>query len=69
MPIHYKFDVLEALKDQGYSTYRLRKEKILSQTTIKCLRNGKPISWSSLEPICKILNCQPGDVLIYQEEK
>jgi DNA-binding Xre family transcriptional regulator len=69
MPIHYKFDVLEALKNQGYSTYRLRKEKILSQTTIKCLRNGEPISWSSLEQICKILNCQPGDVLIYQEEK
>lgn len=68
MPIRYKFDVLTALKDKGYSTYRLRKERILSQTTIKCLRDGEPISWSSLEQVCKILNCQPGDVLVYAEE-
>lgn len=65
MPITYKFDVLAALNDKGYSTYRLRNEKILSQTTIKCLRDKAPVSFETLERICNILECQPGDILSY----
>ena len=65
MPITYKFDVLAALNEKGYSTYRLRNEKILSQTTIKCLRDKAPVSFETLERICAILECQPGDVLTY----
>ena len=34
MPIRYKLDILEALKQAGYSTYRLRKEKILGERVI-----------------------------------
>lgn len=31
MAIRYKIDVLNALKEAGYSTYKLRKEKILGE--------------------------------------
>lgn len=31
MPIKYKIDVLEALKAAGYTTYKLRQEKILGE--------------------------------------
>jgi len=65
MAIQYKFDVLASLKVKGYSTYRLRKEKILGEATIQQLRNGEKVSWINLETFCKYLNCQPGDIIEY----
>ena len=69
MPIVYKFDVLEALKEKGYSSYNLRKEKLLSESTIQALRNKKQISWDNLEKLCKLLQCQPSDLIEYVEEE
>ena len=69
MPIGYKFDVLEALKNAGYNTNRLRIERILSEGTIQALRENRMISMDSLAKICQILHCQPGDVIFLNEEK
>ena len=68
MPIRYKIDILSALKDKGYSTYRLRKEKIIGERTIQKFRNGEIVSSDNLALICKLLECQPGDILIYSDE-
>lgn len=65
MPIAYKIDVLSALKEKGFSTYRMRKEKILAESTIQAFRSGDMISYEKLAQICKMLGCQPGDVLKY----
>ncbi len=65
MDIRFKIDVLQALKDKGYSTYRLRKEKIMGEATIQQLRNGEIVSWENLSRICCLLQCQPGDLLEY----
>ena len=46
MPIIYKKDILAALKDAGYSTYRLRKEKLLGESTSQQLRNNELVSWA-----------------------
>ena len=54
MPIVYKIDVLEALKEKGFSSYNLRKDKLLSESTIQALRNKKQISWDNLEKLCKL---------------
>lgn len=59
MPLVYKIDVLQALKDKGYNTTRLRKEKILAESTIQKLRDNKPISWANISQICELLECQP----------
>lgn len=59
MPLVYKIDVLQALKDKGYNTNKLRKEKILAESTIQKLRDKKPISWENIAKICELLNCQP----------
>ena len=67
MPIVYKIDVLARLKAAGYSSYRLIQEKTLSPSTVQRLRTGEPISWDNIERICRLLNCQPGDVLEYKE--
>lgn len=69
MPIKYKLDILDALKQAGYSTYRLRKEKILGERVIQQLRDGELVSWKTIETICGILNCQPGDLVEYEKER
>lgn len=69
MPIQYKKDILSELKEKGYSTYRLRKDKILGEATIQNLRTGKIVSLDNLSTICRILECQPGDILKYVKEE
>lgn len=47
-------------------------EKIgLTQANISILKTGKAkaIRFSTLESICKALNCQPGDILEYIDEE
>lgn len=68
MGLSYKIDVIESLKEKGLSTYKIRKEKLLSESTLQKLRNKQPISWENIESICKILQCQPSDLLIYKED-
>lgn len=65
MPLIYKINVLAALKEKGYTTYKIRQEKLLSESTVQRLRDGIGVSWENLETICALLNCQPGDVIEY----
>lgn len=65
MPLKFKINVLDALKQAGYNTSRIRQENLLSQSTLQKLRDGGQLSWSNLEKICTVLNCQPGDILEY----
>lgn len=64
----YKFDVLEALKEAGYTTSRLRKEKLLNESAIQYIREGKPIGPVPLNQLCKLLDMQPGNILKYTED-
>lgn len=66
MPIKYKIDILEALKEKGFTSYRIRKEKIFGQKTLQDFRNGNVVlSADCLEKLCSILNCQIGDLIEY----
>ena len=68
MSLYYAIDVLTELKNKGYNTNRLRKEKILAESTIQKLRNKEPISWGNIETLCKLLECQPQDFLHYSDD-
>ena len=68
MPIKYKIDILEALKNIGYSQNRIRNEKLIGQATLTQLRHGELVSWKTIETICRLLNCQPGAILEYTPE-
>lgn len=68
MPIIYKKDILSALKDKGYNTNRLRKEKLLGESTIQQLRENKLVSWANVDRICGLLDCQVGDILERKKE-
>ena len=63
MKLCYKIDVLAALKEKGYSTYRLREENLLSQSTIQKFRKGNGVGWENLETLCNLLDCQPSDII------
>ena len=69
MALQYKIDILAALKEKGITTYKIRQEKILSESTVQKLRASKGVSWENLETLCKLLECQPGDLLEYNEEQ
>ena len=59
----YKIDVMKELAERGFTSTRMRKEKILSEATMQNLRKGKGITTDTLNTICIILRCQPSDVL------
>ena len=63
--IKYKTNVLADLKAIGYTTNRIRNEKLLSESTVQCFRTGRGISWESLDTLCRLLDCQPGDLMEY----
>lgn len=68
MPFKYKIDIMEALKEAGYSSTRLRNEKLLGESYMTQLRRGEMVSWKAMETICSLLKCQPGDLIEYVEE-
>ena len=68
MPLRFKIDVLEALKEKGYTTYTLRKENILSQSTIQKLREGKGLAWETIERLCTLLDCQPAALMEFVKD-
>lgn len=64
----YKIDVLESLKESGYNTTKLRKEKLLNESAIQYLREGKPVGAKALNNICMLLDMQPGNIIKYVED-
>ena len=65
MPISYKklFDLLE---QNGWTTYKIRKEKLIGQGTLTALKNGTGgLDSKTISRLCKTLNCQPGDIMEY----
>ena len=68
MAIVYKIDVLKELKDRGYNTSRLRKEKIMGEATIQKIREKQLASWATIDTICSLLECNVGDVVEYVKD-
>ena len=69
MAIHYKVDILAELKKKGYSSTRIRDEKLIGQSYLQQLRRGELVSWKTLDTICALLECQPGDLIEFQKEE
>lgn len=67
--IRCKKNIMHELKEIGYSTYKIRQEKILGQATIQKLNGGGLPSWAELNKICTLLKCQPGDLVEYVSDE
>ncbi len=61
----------EILAERGRTFYWLAKETGISHSTLWRLKKGKSlgINFATLERICQMLSCQPGDVLRLASEK
>lgn len=61
----------ELLAECGRTFYWLAKETGISHSTLWRLKKGKSvgINFATLERICRLLECQPGDVLRLANEK
>ena len=68
MGLQFKVDILAALKEKGITTYQIRKEKLLSESTVQKLRAGIGVSWENLETLCRLLDCQPYDLIEYVKD-
>jgi DNA-binding Xre family transcriptional regulator len=58
-------NILQMLSDHGWSTYRLQKEKKLSNGVIISIRAKKPLTTATIDKICELCDCQPGDLMRY----
>ena len=66
MALKYKIDLVSALKENGYSSYRIRKDNLFGQKTLQDFRNGNVVlSVDCLDKLCRLLKCQPGYLLEY----
>ena len=68
MAIRYKVDVMAELKRKGYTSTKIREDKLIGQSYLQQLRHGELVSWKTLDTICALLECQPGDLVEYVQE-
>lgn len=61
----------ETLKEKNMTTYTLINKYNVSSSTINRLRHNKPISTTTLNDLCKFLDCNVSDIIefVYDEEK
>lgn len=65
MPISYK-KLFTLLEQNGWTTYKIRKEKLIGQGTLTALKNGTGgLDSKTISRLCETLNCQPGDLMEY----
>lgn len=67
----FKYDKLfELLKERGITTYKIRKDNLISQAALTKMKNGEGnIDTRTLERLCSFLKCQPGDIMEFVEDE
>jgi len=67
MPIIVNLDVMMAKRKMSLNELSDKVELTLSNLSILKTGKAKAIRFTTLEAICNVLNCQPGDILEYRE--
>lgn len=65
--LKYKFNVMEALKEAGYNTTKIRREKLLNESALQAFRENRMIGTATLDRLCYLLDMQPGNIIKYVE--
>ena len=65
--ISYK-PLYETMKKRGVTTYRLINEYGLSRSLIDRLKHDKPITTTTINDLCRILDCRVEDVARYEKD-
>ncbi len=69
MPIIVNLDVMMAKRKMSLNELSEKVDLTLANLSILKTGKAKAVRFSTLEAICKVLNCQPGDILEFVEEK
>ncbi len=69
MPIIVNLDVMMAKRKISLNDLSAKVDLTLSNLSILKTGKAKAIRFSTLDAICKALDCQPGDILEYADEK
>lgn len=69
MPIIVNLDVMMAKRKISLNELSERVDLTLSNLSILKTGKAKAIRFSTLNSLCKALNCQPGDILEYVSEE
>jgi putative transcriptional regulator len=69
MPIIVNLDVMMAKRKISLNELSERVELTLSNLSILKTGKAKAIRFSTLDAICKALDCQPGDILEYIDDE
>ena len=59
----YKIDVVAEMSKKGFNSYRMKKEGLMSQGTLKKLTNNENVTLDTLNTVCCILRCDIGDII------
>lgn len=68
MPLVYD-KLFKMFKQQGISTYQIRKQRIISKPILQRLRKNGIVRTQAISDLCEKLNCQPGDIMEYIPDK
>ena len=68
MPIIVNLDVMMAKRKMSLNELSDKVDLTLANLSILKTGKAKAIRFSTLEAICKVLDCQPGDILEYTKE-
>ena len=68
MPILYKINILESLKEQGINTTDIKKKRIFSDEIVQAFRTGRIVKAENLSKVCSILKCRIDELLVYYPE-
>ncbi|WP_323455010.1 helix-turn-helix transcriptional regulator [Anaerotignum propionicum] len=67
--LRFKIEVIEELKTKGFNTTRIRREKLIGEKTMQDMKGGILPGIKVLETLCRLLDCQPGDILEYVKDE
>lgn len=62
-------NIIERLKEAGYTATRIKEEKLLSEPTMTAIRRDKNITTDSIDKICSLLECQPGELMNWYSDE
>lgn len=66
--IKYKMNVYEELQKRGISSYAIKKNSLMSQSTLTKLKNNDTsITLNSLDKVCQLLQCDVSDIVEFKE--
>ena len=68
MPIVVNLDVVLAQRKMSLSEFADKVGITLANASILKTGKAKAVRFSTLEKICEVLECQPGDILVYEKE-